>query len=119
MVHYASSAIPIGYLYIEKNIFLLILSIILVSMITVEILKYKSGFVYGIYVKFFKHMLREHEYNRGAVRINGASWVLFSSIFCIIIFPKLIAVFGLLMLVFADSTSALAGRIWGKKQYAP
>lgn len=119
MVHYASSAIPIGYLFIEKNTVLLVLGIILASMIVVEILKYKSAFVYGIYVKFFKHMLREHEYNRGAVRINGATWVLLSSIFCILLFPKLIAVFGLLMLAFADSTSALAGRIWGKKQYAP
>jgi dolichol kinase len=119
MVHYASAAIPIGYLYVEKNTVLLVLGVILASMIIVEVLKYKNDFVYGIYVKYFKHMLREHEYNRGAYRINGASWVLLSAIFCILVFPKLIAVFGLLMLAFADSTSALAGRMWGKNQFAP
>jgi dolichol kinase len=70
-------------------------------------------------MKYFKDMLREHEYDRSKFRVNGATWVLLSVIFCIMVFPKNIAVFGLLMLSFADSTSALAGRMWGKKQFAP
>lgn len=119
MIHYASASIPIGYLYIDKYIVLYILTAILVSLLLVEVIKYKSDFIYNLYMKHFKDMLREHEYDRSKFRINGASWVLFSCILCILIFPKLIAVFGLLMLSFADSTSALAGRMWGKKQFAP
>lgn len=119
MIHYASAAIPIGYLYIDKYTVLLILAGLLASLLIVELVKYKSDFIYNLYMKHFKHMLRAHEYDRTKFRINGASWVLFSCIFCIMIFPKLIAVFGLLMLSFADSTSALAGRMWGKKQFAP
>ncbi|KXK56415.1 MAG: dolichol kinase [Chlorobi bacterium OLB5] len=119
MIHYASSAIPIGYLFIEKNIVLLILGGILLLMLVVEFFKYKSNFVYDLYLTNFRHMLREHEYDRTRFRINGASWVIFAAILCILIFPKLIAVTGLLMLAFADSTSALLGRLFGKKQYAP
>jgi dolichol kinase len=118
-IHYSSAAISIGYLFIEKNTVLLVLGIILALLLIVEIVKYKSDFIYNLYMKYFKHMLREHEYDRSRFRINGASWVLFSAIFCIILFPKYIAIFGLLMLSFADSTSALAGRLWGKKQFAP
>lgn len=119
MIHYTSSVIPIGYLFIEKNIVLLILGAILLAMLVIEFFKYKSNFVYDLYLKNFKHMLREHEYDRTRFRINGASWVIFAAILCILIFPKLIAVTGLLMLAFADSTSALLGRLFGKKQYAP
>lgn len=119
MIHYASAAIPIGYLYIERDIVLVILGILLGFLVIVEFVKYKSDFIYNLYMKHFKDMLREHEYDRSRFRVNGATWVLLSAIFCIIVFPKLIAVFGLLMLSFADSTSALAGRMWGKKQFAP
>lgn len=119
LIHYSSASISIGYLFIEKEIVLLVLGILLVLMFIVELVKYKSNFIYDLYLKNFKHMLREHEYDRNRFRINGASWVIFAAIFCIILFPKLIAVTGLLMLSFADSTSALAGRLFGKKQYAP
>jgi len=119
LIHYSSASIPIGYLYIEKNTVLLILSIILLLLFLVELVKYKSESIYHLYMKYFKDMLREHEYDRKRFRITGASWVVFSAIFCIILFPKLIAVTGLLMLSFADSTSALVGRLWGKKQFAP
>ncbi len=119
VIHYSSAAIAIGYLYIQKDIMLLILGVILALMAVFELLKYKSNFVHAIYIKYFKHMLREHEYDRSKFRLNGASWVIFASVFCIILFPKLIAITGLLMLSFADSTSALLGRLYGKKQYAP
>jgi len=119
LIHYSSASISIGYLFIQKEIVLLVLGILLLLMFLVEFIKYKSNFIYDLYLKNFKHMLREHEYDRNRFRINGASWVIFAAIFCIILFPKLIAVTGLLMLSFADSTSALAGRLFGKKQYAP
>lgn len=119
MIHYSSASIPIGYLYIDKYTLLLVLGILLVLLFLVELVKYKSDFIYSLYMKYFKDMLREHEYDRNKFRINGASWVIFSALFCIILFPKLIAVTGLLMLSFADSTSALLGRLFGKKQFAP
>lgn len=119
MIHYLSASIPIGYLYIDKYTVAVVLVIILVLLFLVELVKYKSDFIYNLYMKYFKDMLREHEYDRNKFRITGASWVIFSALFCIILFPKLIAVTGLLMLSFADSTSALLGRLFGKKQFAP
>ncbi len=119
MIHYSSAAIPIGYLFIERNIVLLILGLLLFFMALVELAKYKSDAVYWLYLKYFRVMLREHEYDKQRFRINGASWVILSAIFCILVYPKLIAVTGLLMLSFADSTSALLGRLFGKKLYAP
>jgi dolichol kinase len=118
-IHFASAAISIGYYYIDRNIVLVVLGVMLFFMLGVEYVKYKSTFVYNLYMKYFKHMLREHEYNMRMVRINGASWVVISCIICIIVFPKLIAITGMLMLSLADSTAGLLGRLYGKKQYAP
>jgi len=119
MIHYTSSLISIGYFYIDKSIVLIVLCVILFLMFAVEFAKYESDYLYNLYMKYFKHMLREHEYDKRSFRINGASWVILSCIICIFLFPKLIAIMGMLMLSLADSTAGILGRLYGKKQYAP
>ncbi|MBZ0204359.1 MAG: SEC59/DGK1/VTE5 family protein [Ignavibacteria bacterium] len=119
LIHYSSAAISIGYIFLEKNIVLSVLVILIAFMLLFELTKYRSKYIHTLYMKYFKDMLREHEYDRKKLRINGATWVILSAIFCIILFPKNIAITGMLMLSFADSTSALLGRLYGKKQYAP
>jgi len=119
MIHYSSAAISIGYYFIDKNIVLAVTGTLLFLMIIVELVKYKNDFIYRLYLKFFKDMLREHEYDRKKFTINGATWVFVSCFICILIFPKLIAIMGMLMLSFADSTAGILGRLFGKKQYAP
>ncbi|MCX7877815.1 MAG: hypothetical protein N2510_04140 [Ignavibacteria bacterium] len=119
MIHYSSSLIPVGYYFLDKNIILAVLLSLLVGLIVVEILKYRSEIIYSLYIKYFGSMLRGHEYDRGKFRLNGASWVIISFLFCIILFPKLIAIVSMLILSFADSTSAIAGILFGKRKYAP
>ena len=119
MIHYSSALISFIYFFIEKNIAVTILLTILIILLTVEFIKYKNDSFYNFYMKYFKHMLREHEYDKRTFRINGATWVILSCLLCILIFPKLIAIMGMLLLSFADSTSGIIGRLYGKKQYAP
>jgi dolichol kinase len=118
-LHISSSAIPIGYYFLDKNLVLEILVPIAAAMLLVELLKYKSVFIYELYVKVFRIMLREHEIDRNVVRFNGATWLLLGDITSIIIFPKLVAITGMLLLSLSDSISAIIGRTFGKKQYAP
>ena len=119
MIHYSSAAISIGYYFLDKSIVLIVTGLLLLYMVIVELVKYRSDFIYNLYMKYFKHMLREHEYDRKKFTINGATWVLLSCILCILVFPKMIAIMGMLMLSFADSTAGIMGRLFGKKQYAP
>lgn len=118
-IHLFSSAIPIGYLFIPKQIVLSVLIPILVLLLLVEVLKYRIEFIYKLYVKYFRLLLREHETDRDKIRINGASWLLLADVLCIILFPAYIAVEGMLLLSLSDSLSAIFGRLYGKKQYAP
>jgi dolichol kinase len=87
-------------------------------MLLIEVVKYKSDYIYTLYMKYFKSMLREHEKDRRKIRINGASWVLAADILVILIFPKYIAITGMLLLSFSDSLSGIFGRLYGKKHYA-
>lgn len=118
-IHFFSSVIPIGYLLIPRQIVLSVLIPVLILLLLVEILKYRVEFIYRFYVKYFRLLLREHETDRDKFRINGASWLLIADVLCIILFPEYIAVEGMLLLSFSDSLSAITGRLYGKKQYAP
>ncbi len=118
-IHLFSSSIPIGYLFIPKHIVLYIIIPILILMLVVEALKYKSEFIYGLYLKHFKFLLRDHETDRGKIRVNGASWLLIADVLCIILFPIYIAVTGMLLLSLSDSISGIIGRLYGRKQFAP
>lgn len=119
LIHYSSAAIPIGYFFLAKSVVLLVIIPLLAGMLIVELLKYKSKTVHGLYFKLFGYLLRQHEYDTLNIRINGASWVIIADIICIIFFPKYIAITSMLLLSLADSTSAIIGRVYGKKQYAP
>lgn len=119
LIHISSAVIPVSYFFLDKKIILEILIPVFLLLILVEILKYRIDFIYNLYTRLFKHMLRSHEYDKRKIRMNGSSWLLLSEIICIIFFPKLIAITGMLLLSLSDSTSAIIGRIYGKKQYAP
>ena len=117
LIHISSSSIPIGYYFLDKNLVLGIIIPLLIVLLLFELLKYRIKFLHGLYIKLFKDMLREHEYDKQIFRVNGASWVLIGDILCILIFPKLIAIGGMLLLSLADSISAIAGQLFAKKYY--
>jgi dolichol kinase len=58
-------------------------------------------------------MIRKHELNED-FKLNGASWVLLSAVFCILVFPKIITVTGFTILIISDISAALFGRKFGK-----
>lgn len=117
-IHISSSAIPIGYYFLDKKIVLCIIIPITVLLLIVELLKHKVDFIHKLYLIFFKDLLRDHEHDRKAFRVNGASWVMIGDALSIIIFPKYIAIIGMLLLSLADSISALAGMVFAKTYYS-
>jgi dolichol kinase len=119
LIHIFSASIPIGYIFLSKETVLYIIVPITVLMLLIEALKYNNDVIYHLYLKVFKQLLRDYEFDRKKIRINGASWLMIADIFCILFFPRLIAVTGMLLLSLGDSISAIVGRLYGKKQFAP
>ncbi|MGA2669369.1 MAG: diacylglycerol/polyprenol kinase family protein [Ignavibacteria bacterium] len=119
LIHIFSASIPIGYMFLSKEIVLYVTVPITFLMLLIEVLKYYSDVIYNLYRHLFGFILRDYEFDRSKIRINGASWLMLGDILCIFIFPKYIAVAGMLLLSLGDSFSAIIGRLFGRKHYVP
>jgi dolichol kinase len=119
LIHIFSASIPIGYMFLSKEIVLYVTVPITFLMLLIEVLKYYSDVLYNLYKQLFGFLLRDYEFDRSKIRINGASWLMLGDILCIFIFPKYIAVAGMLLLSLGDSFSAIIGRLFGRKHYVP
>lgn len=119
LIHIFSASIPIGYMFLSKEILLYVTVPITFLLLLIEVLKYYSDVIYNLYKQLFGFLLRDYEFDRSKIRINGASWLMLGDILCIFIFPKYIAVAGMLLLSLGDSFSAIIGRLFGRKHYVP
>jgi dolichol kinase len=106
-------------MFLSKEIVLYVTVPITFLMLLIEVLKYYSDVIYNLYRHLFGFILRDYEFDRSKIRINGASWLMLGDILCIFIFPKYIAVAGMLLLSLGDSFSAIIGRLFGRKHYVP
>jgi dolichol kinase len=61
----------------------------------------------------FGRTLRRHEVEK-EYTLNGASWVLISATFGILVFPKIIFITGFSILILSDIAACLFGRKFGK-----
>lgn len=111
-IHLFSLSIPIGtYLLRERiEIAISILSIVFLLFVIAEVLRFVSPVFKLLFVKFFGYLLREHE----STKLTGSTYLLFSSLACIIIFKLEISIAAITFLVLGDTAAALVGKHWGK-----
>jgi dolichol kinase len=117
LFHLTNLAIPLIYFFIPKSTALIILIPLTAAFIAVDILRYYHEPTARLFYRFFGLMLRQSERDNSNKRLNGATYVLISATICIIIFPKLFAVTGLVTLTFADGAAALVGRRYGRIRF--
>lgn len=117
MIHICSLSIPIIYYFIPKSVGLLILSGVLLISLIVDIGRFASPVFGKLIYRFLGSIFREHELDSSKKQLSGATWLLAAAIFCIIIFPKGIAMISLFFLIIGDTVAALIGRKWGKTPF--
>jgi len=61
----------------------------------------------------FGSLIRDHEHNT----LTGATYLVLSSLLCITLFSKTVAVAAISFLVLGDTMAALVGRSFGKKRF--
>jgi dolichol kinase len=116
-IHLCSLSIPVGYALTDKEFALSILLPITIIVVLFDILSQKFEPIRKLINFLFGAMLREHEIQNERLTLNGASWVMISSIITIVVFPKIIAVTGFAILIISDTTAALYGRKFGKTPF--
>lgn len=114
-IHLCSLAIPLIYLFISKELALLIIIPLTVIMIISDLLSRRIKFLEKLIFGVFGNLLREHE-KEGKLVLNGASWVLISASLCIAVYPKIIMVIAFTILIISDTLAALIGRRYGKSK---
>ena len=85
------------------------------SFIALDFARHFNRAVETWFVDTFGILLRRREISRK--RLNGATYVLIAATLSVIIFPKIIAVTGFIILIISDMASALVGRRFGKHRF--
>ena len=83
-------------------------------MVLVDLIRLKNKFLHNLYLSVFGKILREHELNNNKIFFTGGTYLVLSSFFLILLFPREIAILTILISVICDSSSSLIGRNFGK-----
>ncbi|MCF7805741.1 MAG: SEC59/DGK1/VTE5 family protein [Candidatus Marinimicrobia bacterium] len=111
-IHLGSSIIPIAYFFVSKP---LILSLLIPATLLTITIDYGRRYVKWMDTLFnflFGYVLRDDE--EAEYSLTGGSYVMLAEVIAILLFPKFIAIAGLLTLSIGDSAAALIGRPFGK-----
>ena len=113
LIHLSNLIIPISYYYVfqDKRFFLISLFFFVLIFLAIDLFREKNKYIKILFNLFFNRMMRKHELN-GA--LTGASWVMISAFFTILIFPKNIAILSLIFMSVGDTVAGLVGRRIGK-----
>lgn len=117
LIHLNSLSIPIIYYHIDKQLALTILIPLTLAFLIVDVVRYYNPQIAEWFYKFFGFLLRQRERDNQKKRLNGATNVLLSALFCVIVFPKLFFVTAFSILIISDISSALIGRKFGKRRF--
>ena len=117
LIHLFSLSIPIIYYFIPKSSAAIILGSLAAFAFTLDLGRYLSPQIGKVFYKLFGFLLRRHELDSDKKNLNGATYVLLSAIFGVLVFPKIIFITGFLILIIGDTMAALIGRKFGKHKF--
>jgi dolichol kinase len=112
LIHIASSAFPLAYLFLLDRITILwIVGICAALLVAGELLRLRFSLFARLFKQLFSAVVRQKEDHS----FTGATFVFSAAFLTILLFEKLVAVFALLVLSLADSMAALVGKRWGRR----
>ncbi len=116
-IHLASLSIPIIYSFVDRSIALWLVIPFTIFSLLVDFTRHYVPAVKKVVNVLFDSMLREHERDETKLLLSGATYVLLSASFCILLFPKLVMITAFSVLIVSDAMSALVGRAFGKHKF--
>jgi dolichol kinase len=112
-IHLCSLSIPVVYYFITKELALSILIPLAIFSLITDLSRYYIKPISDLFYKLFGFLLRRHEMDEKKKNLNGATYVLISAVFVIMIFPKVFVVTSFAVLIIGDIAAALVGRKFG------
>ncbi|MCG8341747.1 MAG: SEC59/DGK1/VTE5 family protein [Chlorobiales bacterium] len=114
LIHLFSVLIAIIYCSITKELALLLLVPLFAGFLLIDLLKNFIPPLFRWYHDTFEPMLREHEREKEPLQFNGATYIMFSAMLLVLVFPKIIAITCFSLVAVSDTLAALAGKKFGR-----
>lgn len=83
------------------------------GILAVDIIRLRHQFVKIIFIDFFGPMMRRHEISA----LTGATYLMLSSLACVLLFTDSVAIAAISYLVIGDSLAAVVGRSLGRTKF--
>jgi len=83
------------------------------SILAIDVIRLRHQFVKIIFIDFFGPMMRRHEISA----LTGATYLMISSLVCVLIFDDSVAIAAISYLVIGDSLAAVVGRSIGRTKF--
>ncbi|HOV93144.1 MAG TPA: dolichol kinase [Candidatus Kapabacteria bacterium] len=115
-IHIFSLLIPIIYIFVSKSVAVPILFVLMAAHVVVDLLSKRNDWVREQINKYFGDILRKHENKKDGIYLNGASCMMISAFFVVLIFPKFVAVVAMTIIVICDLSSAIFGKRFGRNE---
>ncbi len=109
--HLSGLIFPIIYFFLDQSIMLVIVGSFTCIAISVELAKWFFPPFRQLFFHYLKPLLRPHE-QKGA--ITGATYYIVSTLLCVLIFDKPIAIVCIIFIALGDTAAALVGSKWGR-----
>lgn len=113
-IHIGYSIVPFIYLFTDKKTIIPIVIVISVFMILIDLGRLKIHWLQNLYMSVLGKILRLHEKDNSQSLFTGGTYIVLSSLFCFIFFPKDIAISAMFITTFGDTAAALYGKYFGK-----
>jgi dolichol kinase len=116
-IHFSSIVIPIFYFFTPRTAALVVSAGLMTAALGLDIGRHYYPPLSRGFQALFGTLLRTHERDQRAKRLNGGTYVLIASTLSIFLFPKLIAITAFLILIVSDLAAALVGRKFGTTRF--
>lgn len=113
-IHVLSSAIPFSYIFIPREIEIILLSVFFAVMVLVDLGRVYHDSFGGLYDRLLGNILRQHEDSSKGLRFTGGTYIVLGFLLSVILFPKPLAITSMFIVIFCDTLAALVGKTMGK-----
>jgi len=116
LIHISSTVIPVLYYFTSKELILGLVGTGTILMLLLDILKAYSYFFENLYRRGLNFILREEEKDFRKNLFTGGTYYAIGIFLSLLVFPKEVAIFSILIMVWCDTMAALFGKKFGVRK---